>query len=47
LTTQRAQSSGWRGSLPTSLRKCQQRTHFGWVLGVTSIQTPSALVGTP
>ena len=29
LTTQRAQSSGWRGSLPTSLRKCQQRTHFG------------------
>src|SRR5208337_3704159 len=42
LTTQRAQSSGCLGSTPTSARRCQQRTHFGWLLGMTSISTPSA-----
>ena len=46
LTTQRAQSSGCRGSLPTSARKCQQRTHFCSVLGLTSIHTFSAWLGT-
>jgi hypothetical protein len=46
LTTQRAQSSGCRGSLPTSLRKFQHLTHLGWELGLTSIHTFSAWLGT-
>jgi len=29
-----------------SLRKCQQRTHFGWVLGLNFHPEPSAIVGT-
>src|ERR1700744_4102523 len=46
LTTQRAQSSGCRASLPTSGRFCQQRTHLGFELGFTSIHTFSAWLGT-
>src|SRR6185312_10030548 len=40
LLTQRPQSSGCFGFDPTSGRRCQQRTHFGSVVGFTAIQTP-------
>src|SRR5690606_19428795 len=42
--TQRTQISGCAGSVPTSARLCQQRTHFGLVVGAAeaAISLPSS-----